>query len=163
MSDKTRKSGESELGSAGETAVPILAPGIGTRIKAVCDAIGSRESASKAAGVSTDMLYRYFREESTPSFEAIVGLAARSGFNLDWLATGEGPELRDSGVGETAARYQGFELPESFEARMERLDWAKRLVQAALRSAGLVEDDRLSTLLLGLVFEGGWTKAACAR
>ncbi len=77
-----------------QTQGPILTTGIGPRIKAAADTFETRASAAKAAGVSDDMLYRYIREESPPSFSAMVGLAGASGFRLDWLATGKG-EMRD--------------------------------------------------------------------
>jgi len=85
-----RKATESEQAIDNGTTVPILAEGIGTRIKAAADKIGSRKKAAGAAGVSDDMLYKYIRETSTPSFAAMAGLCRESGYSLDWMATGEG-------------------------------------------------------------------------
>lgn len=85
-----RKRLESELAMANGTLVPILAPGIGTRIKEAVEAIGTRRAAAAAAGISPDMLYRYMREDSPPSFTAMAGLCRKSGHSLDWMATGEG-------------------------------------------------------------------------
>ena len=58
--------------------------------------MGSRANAARAAGVSEDMLYRYMREDSLPSFAAMVGLAHAAGASLEWLATGTGAMLRDN-------------------------------------------------------------------
>lgn len=85
-----RKIVESEGSALNGKGFPILEPGIGTRIKAAAERIGTRESAASAASVSEDMLYRYIREQSAPSFAAMVGLARAAKVRLDWLATGEG-------------------------------------------------------------------------
>src|SRR5690554_4229066 len=84
------KKTESERQSSIGRDVPIVAPGIGTRIKAAADRIGSRTKAASAAGISDDMLYKYIREQSNPSFSAMAGLAAEARVRLEWLATGEG-------------------------------------------------------------------------
>ncbi len=81
---------------------PGVAQGIGGRIKAAADAIGSRKRAARLAGVSDDMLYRYMREETPPRFEAVVGLAHAAGFSLEWMATGHPPALA---AAEPAAQY----------------------------------------------------------
>lgn len=85
-----RKKDESEQQSLSGTGVPVLCPGIGTRIKLAAGRIGSRKSAAYAAGVSEDMLYRYIREKRAPSFGAMAGLTAAAGVSMEWLATGEG-------------------------------------------------------------------------
>lgn len=59
----------------------------------LADRMDSRASAALAAGVSEDMLYRYLREDSLPSFAAMVGLAHAAGASLEWLATGTGAML----------------------------------------------------------------------
>lgn len=79
-----------------------VAQGIGGRIKAAADAIGSRKRAARLAGVPDDMLYRYMREETPPRFKAVVSLAHAAGFSLDWMATGRPPAMA---LGEPAARY----------------------------------------------------------
>lgn len=115
-------SGESEQGKGGASRGPILEAGIGTRIRAAADAIGSRAEAAAAAGVSDDMLYRYIREESPPRFEAIVGLARRAGMSLEWMATGYGePHL----VSDQVALY---ELAPGTEAARARLDEIEKLL-----------------------------------
>ena len=90
-----RKESEQDAGIG--TGFPNLASGIGTRIKTAASKVGTRASAAKAAGVSDDMLYRYIREQSPPSFSAMSGLAAAAGVRLEWIATGEGrPEARSA-------------------------------------------------------------------
>lgn len=71
---------------------PILAPGIGSRLREVADTLGPKANAAKLAGVSEDMLYRYFREESTPSFRAAALLCRAAGYSLHWLAFGTSPK-----------------------------------------------------------------------
>lgn len=93
-----------------EKAGPILAPGIGTRIKTVSEKIGTRAKAALTAGVSDDMLYRYIREESPPSFKAMAGLAAASGYSLDWMATGKGPMMSDQRDGDAHTYDLGVEF-----------------------------------------------------
>lgn len=79
-------------------SVPNVAPGIGTRIDAVSKLVGTRAEAAKAALVSDDMLYRYIREDSPPSFSAMAGLAKAAGVSLDWIATGQGHMMAGSGA-----------------------------------------------------------------
>jgi transcriptional regulator with XRE-family HTH domain len=43
-------------------------------------------------GVSPDALQRYIREENEPTFVVMARLSRASGYSLEWLATGEGPE-----------------------------------------------------------------------
>jgi transcriptional regulator with XRE-family HTH domain len=107
MSTTTEKSKSCKKSEQTE-AVPIPSPGIGTRIKAVADILGSRAEAAEAAGVSEDMLFRYMREESKPAFAALAGLCAKAGVSLDWMATGKGPMRREAQ--EQAAEAQGGEL-----------------------------------------------------
>lgn len=75
-----------------------FAPGIGARIRLLADRVGSRGKAARAARVSEDMVYRYMREDSLPSFGAMANLAHAAGASLEWLATGDGSMLLD-GVG----------------------------------------------------------------
>lgn len=86
------KKTESEQPGINRNSVLILASGIGTRIDAASRKVGTRKNAAIAAGVSDDMLYRYIREQSAPSFEAMVGLAKAAGVSLEWLASGEEPK-----------------------------------------------------------------------
>jgi len=101
---KSKRRTESELGRHRRNEVPIFAPGIGTRINAAAKMIGSRAQAAAAAGVSEDMLYRYIREESQPSFSSIVGLGRAACLSLEWFATGVDDRSTDR-VSENPAEY----------------------------------------------------------
>lgn len=61
---------------------------LGHRIKDVSDMIGDRSDAAKAAGVSIASLQRYIAG-AMPPFDAVVGLASRSGVSLDWFVSGD--------------------------------------------------------------------------
>lgn len=98
MSKKTSSYIKSEPQGKNRNSVPILAPGIGTRISAAAEQIGKRKAAAGAAGVSSDSLQRYIREEVEPTFSAVAGLAHAANVNLEWLATGEGPMKKGEGV-----------------------------------------------------------------
>lgn len=74
-------------------SVPILAPGIGTRIGVVAARLGVRKIAYKVAGVSSATLQRYIAGESAPAFDAMARLCVSAGVRMEWLATGEGPML----------------------------------------------------------------------
>lgn len=87
MSEKAK---ETERLGVNRKDVPILSSGIGTRIKFAAERVGARKSAAKAAGVSEDMLYRYIREQASPSFAAMSGLALAARVRMEWIATGEG-------------------------------------------------------------------------
>ena len=50
--------------------------------------VGTRKSAAKAAGVSSDTLQRWIREEVQPSLGPIIKLADAAGVSVEWLATG---------------------------------------------------------------------------
>lgn len=85
-----RKNGKMKPANTKRNSVSFLSAGIGTRIDAAARAIGTRVQAAKAAGISDDMLYRYIREESPPSFSAMAGLAKQANVSLNWMAWGEG-------------------------------------------------------------------------
>ncbi|WP_063812497.1 XRE family transcriptional regulator [Burkholderia cepacia] len=70
--------------------VSIPANGIESRIDEMCRQIGGRGAAAAVAGVSDDMLRRYIRGDSKPTFEVIAKLARAAGVSLDWVATGDG-------------------------------------------------------------------------
>lgn len=54
--------------------------------------MGIRKKAADAMGVSTDMVQRYMREQSTPTLERLRNLATASGYRYRWLAYAEEPE-----------------------------------------------------------------------
>lgn len=87
---RSRKSGH----SLEESATPFSPEGgLGSRISAVAARYPDRKSAASAAGVSTDQLARYMRDENQPTLVSMAGLAAGAGVRLDWLATGRGSML----------------------------------------------------------------------
>lgn len=65
--------------------------GMGARIGQAADAIGTRELAARAMGVSQAALQRYVRGVNNPPFDALARLCLRAGIRMEWLATGEGP------------------------------------------------------------------------
>jgi transcriptional regulator with XRE-family HTH domain len=137
---KTRSFYFPDAADENRTQGPILAPGIGPRIKAVADILGTRAYAAKAAGVSDDMLYRYIREENPPSFAAMAGLAKAAGVRLDWLAFSEEPMRRDQAV------------------RVAHLDHSVArdvivVVEEFLRERGLVLDPEKKAELFILLYE----------
>ena len=120
---------ESEQAKENRNSVPILAPGIGTRISEAARKIGTRTSAAKAAGVSTDTLQRYISEDvKSPSFEPLVGLARAAGVSLEWLATGEEP-LRNP-VHEPPDSYSVS--PSEFDKILEKVENAVIIIEEAL-------------------------------
>jgi transcriptional regulator with XRE-family HTH domain len=81
----------SEPNEQHQSSVPILAPGIGTRITAAADLLGTRVSAAMTMGVSVDSLQRYLRAERVPPLDVAAALCAATGVSLDWLAFDQGP------------------------------------------------------------------------
>jgi len=58
------------------------------------DAIGSQVAAATEAGVLARQIQRYRSGEQVPSFAVVAKLAAASGFDLNWVATGMGPQRK---------------------------------------------------------------------
>jgi hypothetical protein len=124
------------------TAVPIPDDGMGTRISALCDVIGTRKNAAVAMGVSADSLQRYIRQENMPPFDVLVRLCAAAGGRLDWLATGQGPML----YSETAPQGQ------SHDVRLEGLTMAIQLAAEALDGKYLPPEKYAE--LVTLIYQG---------
>lgn len=74
--------------------LPIQASGIGRRIKEVADTFDTRKQAASVAGVTTDTLQRWFKEDASPGFESIARLAMEAGYYLEWIMTGNGSKTR---------------------------------------------------------------------
>ena len=70
-----------------------MAPGFGSRIRKAVETFDTREAAATAIGLGYNQLRRIIEEETVPSFPAIVLLAKKSGYRVEWLAFGELPEL----------------------------------------------------------------------
>lgn len=72
--------------------VPSLDNELGTRIKAVCERLGSRKNAAEIGGVSEDMIYKYINGNTMPKLDVIARLCKEANISMQWLAYGEGPE-----------------------------------------------------------------------
>ncbi|WP_303908670.1 helix-turn-helix domain-containing protein [Thiohalomonas denitrificans] len=92
----TGNSTEADRDDQNRIGDPIRLEGIGSRIAAAADALGSRKNASAVARISSDTLRRWIAGEVSPSFDAIARLAVAAGVSLDWLATGIGPKVADA-------------------------------------------------------------------
>lgn len=68
---------------------PLKMSGLEQRVDEMCRQIGDRASAARVAGVSEDMLRRYIRGESKPSFEVIAKLAIAAGVDMNWVVSGQ--------------------------------------------------------------------------
>lgn len=133
-----------------------LAAGIGARIGRAADAIGTRESAARAIGVSPAALQRYVREANNPPFDALARLCLQSGFRMEWLATGTGPE-QVAAAAPAPARYSSAPttgsrggVAESSPSRQHAADMARA---ALLRSDGTAPSPDRFALALDLVDE----------
>ena len=140
MSDKREKSGTyGRIGTAlgGSDGVPTRYEGIGTRISAVAELLGSRKNAAQIMGVSADSLQRYLREENTPPFDVAARLCLAAKVRMEWLATGEGDMHRE------AAPEQGSQQarlnPGMLRAAVEVLDRVLEDVEATTDAAGRAE------------------------
>lgn len=69
--------------------------GVGSRVEAACQRLGTRTKAAQVAGLSTDQLLRIVRGDSVPNFIAVQAIAIAAGVSLHWIATGEGPMLQE--------------------------------------------------------------------
>lgn len=74
---------------------------VAERIKAVADLFPGRKECASAAGVSTDMLSRYMRDESQPAFMVLANMCKPVGVNLNWLAYNMPPMMISDEVGFT--------------------------------------------------------------
>ncbi|WP_446808000.1 LexA family transcriptional regulator [Methylomonas sp. 2BW1-5-20] len=96
---------EEKAANKSSELVPSSMPKLGTRISVVCEAIGDRKTAASVAGVSTDSLQRYIRDEVQAPFVVLARLCAVSGHSLDWLATDEGPMRKPDGITDKSNHY----------------------------------------------------------
>ncbi|GAB0154401.1 helix-turn-helix domain-containing protein [Marinobacterium sp. BA1] len=72
---------------------------VAERIKSVVDLFPSRKECAAAAGVSPDMLSRYMRDESQPTFMVLANMCKPVGVNLNWVAYGMPPMMITDGFG----------------------------------------------------------------
>ncbi len=62
------------------------------RLKTVADSIGTRAEAARFARVSVAQLHNYLGARSEPAAGTLAALSIASGFCLDWIISGTGPE-----------------------------------------------------------------------
>ena len=98
----------------------------------MCARLGTRKDAAAVAGVSTDTLQRYIREEVQPSFEPLARMAITAGVSMEWLATGEGAMQPD----ETRDRV----LPPSVRRLEEDVDLLQDVIEV---TDELLEEHRI--------------------
>lgn len=65
------------------------------RIKVLIGREGGFDKLAGKAGLSPRVLRKYFDGESDPSRERTIALARAGGVSVEWLATGEGPMVRE--------------------------------------------------------------------
>lgn len=82
------------------------------RLRRVAEVLGTQALAARYAGVSLSQMQNYVGARSEPSVEVLARLAASSGFNLEWLLSGDGDD-----------RW-GDPLPLTNNASLERIHWA---------------------------------------
>lgn len=80
----------SELGGQS----PSFRRELGERLRQVEGRFRNREEAARAAGVSKTTLLRWVHGGADASFEGLARLADKTGYSLDWLATGQEPKRR---------------------------------------------------------------------
>jgi len=115
------------------TRRPSLTPELGRqvgrfkeRLKSVINEESLRGFGRKA-GISDGALRHYLNGDSYPDLDRLAAIAEKSGVNLLWLATGDGPkypEVRgspDSVIGEESASYHRFQM---------RMEWVRKAVKA---------------------------------
>lgn len=81
---------------------------LGERIATMCDAVGTREAAARAAGIGPRQLLKIIRGDAKPTAEALARLADASGYSLDWVMTGRGaPKRTGAATGGTDPELMG--------------------------------------------------------
>lgn len=104
------KNNESEVKEENRKSLPILTPGIGSRIERVSKMLGGNAAAGRAANKSDIQIGRYVREMSAPTVDVIVALSKAAGVSIEWLATGEGSSERHM-VNEPSGTYTATKTP----------------------------------------------------
>lgn len=127
-------SAKSDAQEANTTQCPIPLQGIGRRIAAVVEAVGTRKFAAELMGVSTDALQRYIRDENKPTLEAVARLCLAANVSLEWVVTGNGE------MGENP--WQAAPHKESQGGRFDReiLHMAVKLIRAIYDLVGAKYD-----------------------
>lgn len=115
--------------------VPILAPGIGTRIGQTADLLGARKNAYEIMGISSASLQRWMHERSSPEFGPIARLCAAAGVRMEWIAFDQGP-MR-AGVAPESTAFQSVSNGVSIPPENGEVDLLGKAI--AIASEMLVE------------------------
>jgi hypothetical protein len=67
---------------------------LAARIELIAKAIGTKAKAAKIANVSVQQLHNITTGKSAPSFSTVAKLSTESGYDLNWVWTGEGEPRR---------------------------------------------------------------------
>lgn len=96
--DKTKTYAKPELTREVPASVPSLTfaspQEVGTRIDEVARSVGGVPMLAEVTEISESQLYRYIRGESETKTGAIVTIAAKTGYRVEWLVTGALPRLQ---------------------------------------------------------------------
>lgn len=127
-------SAKSDADNRNRTPSPIPAEGIGRRIAALVEAVGTRKYAAELMGVSTDALQRYLRDENKPTFEAVGRLCRAANVSMEWVIEGKGEMAENP--------WKGAPLKESQGGRFDReiLFMAVKLIRAIYDLVGAKYD-----------------------
>lgn len=70
----------------------------GERVDECVRIMGSRKALAESARISTRALDQYRSGDTDPTRRKLIAMARAAGVNVEWLATGEGPKLREGGM-----------------------------------------------------------------
>jgi hypothetical protein len=134
--------------------------GVGARISAVIEEIGSQALAAHAAGISVSTLQRYARGEVAAPFKALAGLARKAAVSLDWLATGEGPRAAPASRATPESARRG--LAEATGSRsMQQED--VRIFFGVVRAVERLEEETPEAVKADIALRMRYALAAMAR
>jgi DNA-binding phage protein len=98
------------------------------RIRLMVEAVGTQTAAAEVAGISPRQLSDYIQAQGAPSFLPLMRLALHTGFDLNWVATGEGESHRAP---------EGWQAQAEIKVLLARLSRTLEPVLAIYREAGL--------------------------
>lgn len=126
---------------------------LSTRIKSCADLYNGRKEAAAAAGVSQDMLSRYMRGDSQPSFVTVAGLCAPVGINLNWVYDGVSPKFIadiESHVQEESGKY---DTQEPASINLELLEVCSGVVSELMKEFDYNVPEHKRIRLVGILYE----------
>jgi len=127
---------------------------LGRRISQVVALYQTKRKAAEVAEISVDQLSAYEKAKNKAPFEVLTRLARAKGVRLEWLASGEGPMLREEGAekglaGTTSVYVPAEELPEGF-VLVPRFD-----VEASAGPGAFADREQVVDYL---AFKGEWVR-----